>query len=383
MLMKVLIVTTQSIEERGTSYYCATNVFDILRRFSHLGELSLCAIRYDAARSHLKMEKDLTGIVDYGRVAFISKDRVLMSQRNRNIISQSIAESDLVISYGASYDVYRIAKLQRKRIMSFVVSCAWDAYWNHSWQGKLLAPYMFLRTRYTILHSDYVLYVSNHFLQHRYPTHARYQCGCSNVRIASLDTTIIDHRLDFIQNWDGKELHIATTAAVDVRYKGQQYVLKAMNILKKQGHTNIHYFLLGGGNQEYLRKLVDKYGLEQQVHFLGIVPHDEIFSVLDKMHVYIQPSLQEGLPRAMVEAMSRGLLCIGANTAAIPELIEPQFVTCRKSSSDIAHLLRSVTKEMLLQQAQRNFSEAHNYEEAALNARRNAFFDKIVNDIQV
>ena len=99
------------------------------------------------------------------------------------------------------------------------------------------------------------------------------------------------------------------------------------------------------------------------------------------MHIYVQPSLQEGLPRAMVEAMSRGLMCIGANTAAIPELIEPQFVTRRKSSDDIARLFCGVTKEQLIEQALRNFNEAREYEEEKVNARRNIFFDNIVKEI--
>ena len=380
--MKVLLVTHQVIEDTGSSYRCSANMFYIIRRFTRLGSLSICAIRYKGNNSHTKIECDLTGIVPYGQVSFVSKDYVFMSKRNKLIIEDIVRNVDLVISHSSSYDVWRLAQRYGKRFMSFVGSCAWDAYWNHGWKGKMLAPYKFLRARYTIAHSDYVLYVSNQFLQQRYPTHARFQCGCSNVRIPTLDESTLKKRLDFINHWEGDELHIATTAAVDVRYKGQQYVLKAMSILKQQGHTKIHYYLLGGGNQCYLRKLVDKYGLEQQVHFLGIVPHDEIFTVLDKMHVYIQPSLQEGLPRAMVEAMSRGLMCIGANTAAIPELIEPQFVTRRKSSDDIAQLLSSVNREQLIEQARRNFKEAYSYEEATLDVRRNNFFDKIVNDIQ-
>ena len=265
--------------------------------------------------------------------------------------------------------------------MSFVVSCAWDAYWNHGWLGKILAPYKFLRARYTIKNSDYVLYVSNKFLQNRYPTNAKYQCGCSNVKIDKLDDCILENRLDFLNKWNSKELKIATTGAVDVRYKGHEYVLRALYELKQKGKTNIHYYLLGGGSPTFLKGLVAKYNLEEQVHFMGIVPHDEVFSILDNMHIYIQPSLQEGLPRSMVEAMSRGLMCIGANTAAIPELIEPQFVTRRRSSDDIIKILETVTKEQLVEQATRNFNEAKSYEEEKLNARRRAFFDKIINDI--
>ena len=379
--MRVLIVTNQSIEERDNSYWCASNVYDILRRFTRLGELSLCAVRYNAQKSHLLMDRELTGIVDTGRVTYINKIRLQMSRQDRSIVSQCVSKADLVISYGASYDVFRIARSQGKKFMSFVVSCVWDGYWNHGWLGKLVAPYMFHLTRYTVNHSDYALYVTNEFLQRRSPTHAKYQCGCSNVRITTLDEKTLEQRLDFISKWDGHTMNIVTTAAVDVKYKGQQFVLKAMHQLKQQGRTDIHYYLIGGGSRDYLEHLAKEYGLESQLHFLGKIPHDEVFSVLDTMHVYVQPSLQEGLPRSMVEAMSRGLLCIGANTAAIPELIEPQFVTRRRSHTDIVRLLASVTTEQLITQAHRNFKEAYHYEDSVLNKLRNDFFDKVKNDI--
>ena len=379
--MRVLIVTNQSIEERDNTYWCASNVYDILRRFMRLGELSLCAVRYNAPKSHLLMDRELTGIVDTGHVTFINKTRLRMSRQDMGIVSQCVSHADLVISYGASYNVFRIARSQGKKFMSFVVSCVWDGYWNHGWLGKLVAPCIFLLTRYTVNHSDYVLYVTNEFLQRRYPTHAKYKCGCSNVRITKLDENTLEQRLDFVRKWDGRTIRIVTTAALDVKYKGQQFVLKAMHQLKKQGHADIHYYLIGGGSRDNLERLAKEYGLESQIHFLGKIPHDEVFSVLDTMHVYVQPSLQEGLPRSVVEAMSRGLMCIGADTAAIPELIEPQFVTRRKSHTDIVRLLASVTKEQLITQAHRNFEEAHNYEDMVLDKRRNDFFDKVKNDI--
>ena len=350
--MKVLLVTGQLIEEKDSTYYCSSNFYDILQRFCRLGELFLCAGKYNGHNSHLKIDKSLSGIIKYGNVDYLMhRDYLYMSKENRTIIEEHIKDADLVISYGSSYDLYKIAKRYDKKFMSFVVSCAWDAFWNHGWKGKLLAPYKFLRSRYTIKHSDYVLYVSNEFLQKRYPTNSKIQTGCSNVKIPQMDDNIIEERLKFIDNWDEKELRLATTAAVDVAYKGQQYVIRAMRELKRNGISNIHYHLLGGGNNARLAGLAKKYGLEEQVHFHGVVPHDEIFGLLDKMHIYIQPSLQEGLPRSMVEAMSRGLLCIGAKTAAIPELIQPQYVTHRKSYSDIVSLLKTISKENLKEQA--------------------------------
>ena len=380
--MKVLLVTSQVIEDTGTFYKSSSNIYDILKRFTYLGELYIFSRKFNGHNCHNKIEKDLTGIVKYGNVSFSTKkDHFFMSEGNRRIVEPLVRQSDLVISYMPSLPLFKIAKKYNKKFMTFLVGCAWDAFWNHGWRGKILAPYKFACARYATKHSDYVLYVSNEFLQKRYPTNAKYQCGCSNVRIPAMDDHTLQRRLENIEQWDGKILNIATTAAVDVIYKGQQYVLRAMFELKKKGMTHIHYYLLGGGDNTYLSQLVQKYGLDEQVHFMGIVPHDEVFQVLDKMHVYLQPSLQEGLPRSMVEAMSRGLMCIGANTAAIPELIQQQYVTRRKSYEDIARILQNITKEELAKQATINFEEAKKYLDENLNKRRNTFFENIIRDM--
>ena len=126
-----------------------------------------------------------------------------------------------------------------------------------------------------------------------------------------------------------------------------------------------------------MEKLASKYGVLECIHFIGTVPHDKVTEYLDEMDVYIQPSLQEGLPRSVVEAMSRGLLCIGARTAGIPELLEPQYIVERKSIDDIIKQLTSICKEKLTEQAVRNYNKSKEYGEAELDIKRNNFFERI------
>lgn len=383
--MRVLLVTAQVISDTGNTYMCTANMYDILRRFVYMGEIIVCSSKkFNGKNSHTKVECDLKGVIPYGNVVFRKGEYLFMSRESKNLINELVQGVDLVINYGLSnYDLYRIVKKNKKKYMSFVVCCSWDAYWNHGWKGKLIAPYKYWVSRYTIKNSDYVLYVSNRFLQNRYPTNAIYSVGCSNVKIVTMDDQTLVRRINFLNQWDGSVLNVVTVAAVDVYYKGQQYVIEAMGQLRRKNITNIHYYLVGGGTQERLKKLAEKHKVEKQVHFLGVTPHAEVFDVLDKMHLYIQPSLQEGLPRSMVEAMSRGLMCAGADTAAIPELIQSKYVLHRKSIGDIVRLLEcGVTKQILIDQANVNFMEAKKYQEVVVDARRNDFFDCIKRDIE-
>jgi glycosyltransferase involved in cell wall biosynthesis len=139
-----------------------------------------------------------------------------------------------------------IARKMNKPFLIELVGCPWDAYWNHSWKGKLVAPFMWHATKKAVKNAPYVLYVTNEFLQHRYPTTGR-NIGCSNVALPTLDESVLEIRLHKIkQMTKHKPIVLGTTAAVNVRYKGQEYVIHAIAELNKQGY-NFEYRLVGGG----------------------------------------------------------------------------------------------------------------------------------------
>ena len=94
--MKVLLVTGQLIEEKDSTYYCSSNFYDILQRFCRLGELFLCAGKYNGHNSHLKIDKSLSGIIKYGNVDYLMhRDYLYMSKENRTIIEEHIKDFNL------------------------------------------------------------------------------------------------------------------------------------------------------------------------------------------------------------------------------------------------------------------------------------------------
>ena len=163
-----------------------------------------------------------------------------------------------------------------------------------------------------------------------------------------------------------------TIAAVDVRYKGQAYMFEAMKKLKGNG-IQIKYILIGGGDQTYLQKKAEEYGVSDAVTFTGPIEHKWIFEHLDHVDVYIQPSLQEGLPRAMIEALSRGLPAMGFRTAGIPELISNEFVCRRKSVNDICRCILRLNNQKMKEAAAANFEMAKSFEFSTLNKKREMF----------
>lgn len=382
--MKVLVVTDQLIKESGDSFYCIQNFYDILKRFGQLGDLFLCGHRYSGISSNT-MESNLTDLVDRQNIFYITKTYSISSRKTKKTIAECVKRVDLVIGYLPSINAATacsIAKKYGKRFMGYVVGCPWDAFWNHGFLGKFVAPYAYYRMRKTLSRADYALYVTDNFLQKRYPC-SGITCGCSDVKITSLDEAVLERRLlclNRLQNTDC--LNVVTIANNSVKYKGQHFVIKALAELKKLGKLKFHYYLIGGGDKTRLENLSKRLNVESNVHFLGMVPHSKIFEALDGMHVYIQPSLQEGLPRSVVEAMSRGLLCICANTAAMPEMVEPRFVVRRKSVTDIVKVLQGLSKEDFYVEAKRNFCESQKYVEEKLIEKRKSFFDVVKNSLE-
>ena len=108
--------------------------------------------------------------------------------------------------------------------------------------------------------------------------------------------------------------------------------------------------------------------------------HDDIFEFLDDMDIYIQPSLQEGLPRAVVEAMSRGLLCLGSNIAGIPELLDRGFLFKKKNVEEIVSIIENISLDQLLSQARQNFNKAKQFQDIVLKEKRTHFWETFINN---
>jgi glycosyltransferase involved in cell wall biosynthesis len=274
-----------------------------------------------------------------------------------------------------------IARTMNKPYLIELVGCPWGAYWDHSRKGKLVAPFMWHATKKAVKNAPYVLYVTNEFLQSRYPSTGR-TIGCSDVALPTLDESVLDARLHKIkQMTKNKPIVIGTTAAVDVRYKGQEYVIQAIAELNRQGF-NFEYHMAGGGDKSYLKFVAEKNDVLDKVKFLGSIPHEKVFDYLDNIDIYIQPSKQEGLPRALVEAMGRGCPAIGSKTGGIPELLNKKFIFHNGAVSEICNLLVQMNKKIMLLEAVRNFEKAKEYDRDLLEEGRKNFFKEFMESIK-
>lgn len=324
--------------------------------------------RIDTARINVVLLPDLWD----GFSSFLS----IKKQREfKRIVEENIRPERAVVIRAPSSAGYIAAKKCRKMgkpYLAEAVGCPWDSLTNHSLKGKVMAPAAWLKMRYCMKHAGHALYVTSEFLQRRYPSGGK-RAAISDVQLGASDDTVLLRRLDKIRAHEGKTL-VGTAAAVNVAFKGQRYVIEALAKLKAEGRSDFEYHLVGGGDNSALNELAKKLGVSEQVVFEGSLPHDKMFDWLDELDIYVQPSLQEGLPRALVEAMSRGLPAIATNIGGMPELLGSGAIVPRKDPEAIACRLAGTGTEALLERARENFSTAAGFQRETLEQKRFEFY---------
>ena len=262
---------------------------------------------------------------------------------------------------------------ENKHYLVEVGGCAWDAYYHHGITGKLVAPLVDYAQKRTVLNASHATYVTQKWLQHRYPTKGISR-SASNVYLSSFDDNIINKRIACYKKSKPQIYKLGTLASVEVIYKGHDQIIKAMSILKKEGITLI-YEMVGRGDPSRLKRIAEQNDVSDQVVFLGQKRHDEIWDWLDSIDIYAQPSKQEGLPRAVIEAMNRGCICIGSNIAGIPELLEKDEIFPNNHIKQICNVIREIVNERdHSERITRNYNKSKNYDLTILNQNRDFIF---------
>ncbi|MDI9596980.1 MAG: glycosyltransferase family 4 protein, partial [Atribacterota bacterium] len=104
------------------------------------------------------------------------------------------------------------------------------------------------------------------------------------------------------------------------KQKGLNYLIKALNILKKE-YSQFMVWIIGRGSEEdNLKRLVKKYDLQSYIKFLGNKSNEEISSYYLNSDVFILPSIWEGFPLTLLEAWAAGLPVIISDVGNVSEI---------------------------------------------------------------
>jgi glycosyltransferase involved in cell wall biosynthesis len=100
-------------------------------------------------------------------------------------------------------------------------------------------------------------------------------------------------------------------------HKDFDTLVRAAAIMRDRGSTDVRFLFTGSADDNQLSRataaLVRELGLEETVHFVGLVPNDQIHSLYRSADVFAFPSWAETFGIPLVEAMACGIPIVAAD----------------------------------------------------------------------
>jgi glycosyltransferase involved in cell wall biosynthesis len=309
----------------------------------------------------------------------------LLSQRGaaRQALAAALHDADLLIARLPSQTgllAIEVARDQRKPWAVECVGCAWDAHVHHTAAlAKLYAPLARMQMRRAIEQAPVVSYVTEQFLQQRYPTRG-VAIACSDVEIAIGNVTDIRvARLQRIASQGGERpLRFGLIGSFIHTHKGVDVALRALCAAQTR-LPPFELYVLGPGDPSAMMQLASQMGLGDAFKPCAPVPRGAaVQHWLDDIDVYLQPSRYEAMPRALIEAMARGCPALASDSGGIAELLPAACLHPPGDAERLAQQLIGAANPAWQQvQAQHNIEYAQRFDRDALSQKRVAFWQAV------
>ncbi len=173
---------------------------------------------------------------------------------------------------------------------------------------------------------------------------------------------------------------VITIGSLEQPMKGTAVLINACAACHRAG-LPLRVTIVGEGRlRSKLERMARELGVGECVTFLGAIPAGTaVREQLDRASIFVLPSFTEGLSRALVEAMARGLPCIGSDVEGIAELLRPEDTVPPRDAGRLAVALRTALADpaRLDEMSRRNLEIARTYAEGALWTRRRGWYESV------
>lgn len=124
--------------------------------------------------------------------------------------------------------------------------------------------------------------------------------------------------------------------------KGQALLLEAIAALSVEGRE-VHLRLVGDGpDRKWLESRAADLGITSRVEFAGWVNQDRLMALYAETDIFALPSLAEGIPMVLMEAMAMQIPCVAPRITGIPELIEDGIDGLLFAVADVEDLTKKI-----------------------------------------
>ncbi len=299
----------------------------------------------------------------------------------RTLQRESNLQGAYVLRVGSALACY-VEPVLRRAKKPFGLEVVGDPYDVFS-QGSVAHPlrplfrwYFTNHLRYLCQNASCISYVTEQSLQKRYPpSKDAYSTYYSSIDLQPSHYSSAPRKFD-----SSSQLRLCYVGTLDQLYKAPDILVEAFSICIQQ-NLNTHLVIVGDGkHRTQLEKLARAKGISSRISFVGTLPAgDAVRQQLDDSDMYVLPSRQEGLPRSLLEAMARGLPCIGSNVGGVPELLPPDDRVPAGDAIALANKIQDVAsdRQRMNQMASRNWSKSKEYLNTHLQRRRAAYYQEL------
>ena len=201
---------------------------------------------------------------------------------------------------------------------------------GNDWETMRYSPLLAASSRWVLERADLVTSVSSALLEKAQKTvHITHGKVISNA----FDSSLFDHRplkeIDSQQvrqflKVKGIDRLIVGTVAMIRHKKGHRVLFEAFRVLLDKCSDAV-LLMVGDYHSEQDRaaftQQIEELGLKDRLFITGEVPHTQVLAWLKAMDIFAYPSLYEGSPNALLEAMACGLPVVGSQVDGISDLI--------------------------------------------------------------
>lgn len=186
----------------------------------------------------------------------------------------------------------------------------------------------------------------------------------SNIRVIPNPLTMLDYPLV-------DKVNSVISVGRLSREKGHIFLIKAFSLIKDHSWT---LDIVGDGSERpFLEQTVNELGLHERVKFHGHLK--DFRSLLSQAKIFVLPSLSEGYPNALIEAMSVPLACISSDCVAGPADIithlENGLLTTPRDVTELSAALQLLMNDNILRES---------IAKKSLEVRYKLEFSKIANE---
>nr|WP_245180468.1 glycosyltransferase family 4 protein [Cupriavidus sp. LEh25] len=224
--------------------------------------------------------------------------------------------------------------------------------------------------------SQSVRYVTSRYLQDKYPSTPEIAFGFSDVYLP--DSLFSDSSVSH-EKLNARDFSLVNIGMMHNHSKGHIVLLDAVAELRQRG-VAIRLSLVGDGAlrkefEAYARRLM----IEDVVDFVGVISAEEVHALLRKHHLFVLTSFQEGMPRAMLEAMAVGLPVLATKVGGIPDVLPPQQLVCAGDRPELVKAIERLVRDrtLLASQSRQQQHVAMEFSEEKLRSKYAAYCNRL------